>query len=65
MRRLRLCRRQAALQGASGATSSQINTLAASLRKNRCIVTWSITELYGAPTSYGVGVDEAAATTVF
>ena len=47
------CRRQAALQGASGATRPQIICPQRRCANNRRLITWRVTELYGAPGVVG------------
>jgi len=48
MRRHRLCRRQAALHGASGAPRSQMECPQRHRATNHRLMNWCVTELYGA-----------------
>jgi hypothetical protein len=46
--RLRLCRRQAALHGASGVTHPQTKCPQRHRATKQCLIQWRVTELYGA-----------------
>jgi len=49
VRRNCLCRRQAALHGASGAPRPQVACPQRHCATNHCLMTWRLTEIYGKP----------------